>query len=404
MSHNLIPLKRCLIALLSLIPLLAFQVNGCEIRGTGDLGIVIERASGSIQVINTSQRESLGRIEGLGDLSHASAVFSRDGRYAYIFGRDGGLSKIDLLCNNIVKRVIQGGNSIGGAISQNGRWVAVSNYEPGGVRIFNSDSLELVADIPATALSKEKYSRTVGLVDAPGNRFIYSLFDTGETWVVEMDEEKPPTIQKFTDIGIQPYDGLITPDGRTYIAGLFGEDGLTLCRNLRSESNIPVIMLTAMGEETDRIIGLEMGADDYLAKPFNPRELLARIKAVLRRSADRPTRKSQSDEEQKMTRYVFSGWALEVERRELFSPSGALVPLSGGEFELLLAFITHPGRVMNRDQLLDLARGREAQPFDRSIDVQVSRLRRKIEDDPKNPSLIKTVRSGGYLFASEVSQ
>ncbi|HIJ23377.1 MAG: protein nirF [Gammaproteobacteria bacterium] len=228
MSHNLIPLKRCLIALLSLIPLLAFQVNGCEIRGTGDLGIVIERASGSIQVINTSQRESLGRIEGLGDLSHASAVFSRDGRYAYIFGRDGGLSKIDLLCNNIVKRVIQGGNSIGGAISQNGRWVAVSNYEPGGVRIFNSDSLELVADIPATALSKEKYSRTVGLVDAPGNRFIYSLFDTGETWVVEMDEEKPPTIQKFTDIGIQPYDGLITPDGRTYIAGLFGEDGLTL--------------------------------------------------------------------------------------------------------------------------------------------------------------------------------
>ncbi|MBT5244297.1 MAG: response regulator [Rhodospirillaceae bacterium] len=183
-----------------------------------------------------------------------------------------------------------------------------------------------------------------------------------------------------------------------------GEDGLTLCRNLRSESNIPVIMLTAMGEETDRIIGLEMGADDYLAKPFNPRELLARVKAVLRRSADRPTRKSQSDEEQKMTRYVFSGWALEVERRELFSPSGALVPLSGGEFELLLAFITHPGRVMNRDQLLDLARGREAQPFDRSIDVQVSRLRRKIEDDPKNPSLIKTVRSGGYLFASEVSQ
>jgi len=183
-----------------------------------------------------------------------------------------------------------------------------------------------------------------------------------------------------------------------------GEDGLTLCRNLRSESNIPVIMLTAMGEEMDRIIGLEMGADDYLAKPFNPRELLARIKAVLRRTADRPTRNGQFDGEMKTTRYIFSGWALDAERREMFSPSGALVPLSGGEYELLLAFVTHPGRVLNRDQLLDLARGREAQPFDRSIDVQVSRLRRKIEKDPKAPSLIKTVRSGGYLFATEVDK
>jgi len=183
-----------------------------------------------------------------------------------------------------------------------------------------------------------------------------------------------------------------------------GEDGLTLCRNLRTHSNLPVIMLTAMGEETDRIIGLEMGADDYLAKPFNPRELLARIKAVLRRTADRPTRNGPADEDLESMRYSFSGWLLDVDKRELFSPSGALVPLSGGEFELLLAFVTHPGRVLNRDQLLDLARGREAQPFDRSIDVQVSRLRRKIEDDPKAPSLIKTVRSGGYLFATEVKK
>ncbi len=183
-----------------------------------------------------------------------------------------------------------------------------------------------------------------------------------------------------------------------------GEDGLTLCRNLRTHSNLPVIMLTAMGEETDRIIGLEMGADDYLAKPFNPRELLARIKAVLRRTADRPTRNRGADEDLKSMRYSFSGWLLDVDKRELFSPSGALVPLSGGEFELLLAFVSHPGRVLNRDQLLDLARGREAQPFDRSIDVQVSRLRRKIEDDPKAPSLIKTVRSGGYLFATEVKK
>lgn len=205
-----------------------FSLHACELRGTGDLGIVIERASGSLQIINTTQRETLGRIEGLGDLSHASAVFSRDARYAYIFGRDGGLTKIDLLCHKIIKRTIQGGNSIGGAISQNGRWVAVSNYEPGGVRIFDSETLEMVADIPATAISEKKHSRTVGLVDAPGNRFIYSLFDTGETWIVEMSENSAPKVKKFTGVGIQPYDALITPDGRTYITGLFGEDGLTL--------------------------------------------------------------------------------------------------------------------------------------------------------------------------------
>lgn len=181
-----------------------------------------------------------------------------------------------------------------------------------------------------------------------------------------------------------------------------GEDGLTLCRNLRSNSNLPVIMLTAMGEEMDRIIGLEMGADDYLAKPFNPRELLARIKAVLRRSAERPVSQANGESLLQSTRYSFSGWELDADKRELHSPSGALMPISGGEFDLLMAFLTHPGRVLNRDQLLDLARGREAQPFDRSIDVQVSRLRRKIEDDPKAPTLIKTVRSGGYLFATEV--
>lgn len=181
-----------------------------------------------------------------------------------------------------------------------------------------------------------------------------------------------------------------------------GEDGLTLCRNLRADSKIPVIMLTAMGEEMDRIIGLEMGADDYLAKPFNPRELLARIKAVLRRTAERPGNIDGIGLSSAC--FIFSGWKLDIARRELFSPSGALVTLSGGEFELLQAFVTHPGRVLSRDQLLDLARGREAQPFDRSIDVQVSRLRRKIEDDPREPTLIKTVRSGGYMFATEVKQ
>ncbi|MBT3238000.1 MAG: response regulator [Rhodospirillaceae bacterium] len=182
-----------------------------------------------------------------------------------------------------------------------------------------------------------------------------------------------------------------------------GEDGLTLCRNLRAESKMPIIMLTAMGEETDRIIGLEMGADDYLAKPFNPRELLARIKAVLRRfegigGKGKPGGGDRSDG----TGYRFAGWSLDANKRELTSPDGVLVSLSGGEFELLYAFVTHPGRVMSREQLLDLARGREAQPFDRSIDVQVSRLRRKIEDDAKNPSHIKTIRSGGYMFTPDV--
>ncbi|MHA1597764.1 MAG: response regulator [Alphaproteobacteria bacterium] len=184
-----------------------------------------------------------------------------------------------------------------------------------------------------------------------------------------------------------------------------GEDGLTLCRNLRAESGIPIIMLTAMGEEMDRIVGLEMGADDYLAKPFNPRELLARIKAVLRRFEDggvmRSTGSSGNDDG---GGYGFAGWNLDANKRELTSPDGVLVSLSGGEFELLYVFVTHPGRVLSRDQLLDLARGREAQPFDRSIDVQVSRLRRKVEDDAKNPSLIKTVRSGGYMFTPDVEQ
>jgi len=179
-----------------------------------------------------------------------------------------------------------------------------------------------------------------------------------------------------------------------------GEDGLSLCRRLRADSNIPVIMLTAMGEETDRIVGLEMGADDYLAKPFNPRELLARIKAVLRRAeggqAGRPDSAGQPN------RCVFAGWRLDLDRRELVSPQDVLVPLSAGEYDLLAAFVARPQRVLSRDQLLDLARGREAQPFDRAIDVQVSRLRRKIEADPGNPVFIKTVRGGGYMFTPSV--
>ncbi len=180
-----------------------------------------------------------------------------------------------------------------------------------------------------------------------------------------------------------------------------GEDGLTLCRNLRANSSVPIIMLTAMGEETDRIIGLEMGADDYLAKPFNPRELLARIKAVLRRF-EAPAGRPAAGAAATGATFDFAGWALNLGKRELKSANGVLVPLSGGEFNLLQAFVERPGRVLSRDQLLDMTRGREAQPFDRSIDVQISRLRRKIEDDPATPSLIKTIRSGGYMFTANV--
>ncbi len=179
-----------------------------------------------------------------------------------------------------------------------------------------------------------------------------------------------------------------------------GEDGLTLCRNLRAESTIPVIMLTAMGEETDRIVGLEMGADDYLSKPFNPRELLARIKAVLRRAGSAQQRVPLEASES----LTFFGWTLHSAARELVDPQQVLIPLSTAEFTLLVAFVTHPGRVLSRDQLLDLARGRDTQAFDRAVDTLVSRLRRKLGDEPRQPKIIKTVRGGGYLFAPKVEK
>ena len=204
----------------------------CLTRGTGDMGVIVERASGSLLVVDTSAHKRLFEVTGLGDLSHASVVYSRDERYAYVFGRDGGLTKVDILCGKIARRVVQGGNSIGGAISQNGRLVAVSNYAPGGVRIFSADDLSLVADLPATRITdrdgKVRGSKTVGLVDAPGERFVVGLYDSGETWIIDMKDPRSPRIQKFTDTGNLPYDGLITPDGRFYIAGLFGEDGLAL--------------------------------------------------------------------------------------------------------------------------------------------------------------------------------
>ncbi|MEA3277146.1 MAG: cytochrome D1 domain-containing protein, partial [Pseudomonadota bacterium] len=211
-------------------------------RGTGDLGVVVERASGSLQVIETSGNKALGRIEGLGDLSHASAVFSRDGRFAYIFGRDGGLSKVDLLTGALVKRIEQAGNSIGGAISQDGLLIAVSNYEPGGVRVFDAATLDPMADIPAEHGTDGKRSKVIGLVDAPGNRFVFSLWDAGEIWIADMTDPQQPVIRKFKDIGRQPYDALITPDGRYYIAGLFGEDGLVLLDLWHPEAGVRRIL------------------------------------------------------------------------------------------------------------------------------------------------------------------
>jgi protein NirF len=199
-----------------------------DLRGTGDLGIVIERADGSILIIDTTSRKVLGRVEGLGDLSHASAVYSRDARYVYVFGRDGGLTKVDILTGKLVKRIIQGGNSIGGAISQDGRYVAVSNYEPGGVKIFDAETLRLVADIPAVYNEMGDRSKTVGLTDAPGGRFVFSLYDGGEVWVVTMNARGKAEVERFENAGALPYDGLITPDGRYYMAGLFGEDGMAM--------------------------------------------------------------------------------------------------------------------------------------------------------------------------------
>jgi protein NirF len=201
------------------------------LMGSGDLGVVIERASGTLAIVNTSSRSLLGKVGGLGDLSHASVVFSRDQRFAYVFGRDGGLTKVDLLERRIVNRVMQAGNSIGGAISADGTLVAAQNYTPGGVKVFDAQTLALVADLPALidpVKQPGKLSRVVGLVDLPGRRFAYSLFDADAIWIADLSDLARPKVTKLEGIGRQPYDALVTPDARHYIAGLFGEDGLAM--------------------------------------------------------------------------------------------------------------------------------------------------------------------------------
>lgn len=178
-----------------------------------------------------------------------------------------------------------------------------------------------------------------------------------------------------------------------------GEGGLDIARWLRSEDNVPIIMLTAMTEETDRIIGLELGADDYVTKPFNPRELLARIRAVLRRTGEADEKPASTTRD-----YFFAGWTLETARRRLLDPTNVEVAITGGEYDLLVALLDRPNRVLTRDMLLDLLRGRQAGPFDRAIDVAVSRLRRKLEDAGRHAQIIKTVRGGGYVLSTPVER
>lgn len=202
-----------------LVAFLASPLWAEELTATGDLGLVIERATGSLVLIDRSDRAAVGRIEGLGDLSHASLTYSPDERFAYVFGRDGGLTKVDILTRQIVARTVQAGNSIGGAISDDGKLVAVSNYEPGGVKVFDANTLELVADIPAAG-------KTIGLVDVPGRRFAWTIWDTGEVFLGDFSGAEP-VITPLGNAGKNPFDAVLTDDAHTYLVGLFGEKGVT---------------------------------------------------------------------------------------------------------------------------------------------------------------------------------
>jgi protein NirF len=226
---------------LSLGLLLLLGACAPQLRGTGDMGIVIERAAGRVKIVEHSKNSLLATIEGLGDLSHASAVYSRDERFVFIFGRDGGLTKIDMLTSQIVGRVMQSGNSIGGAISEDGKLVAVANYKPGGVKVFDSETMALIADIPAIGADGVQ-SKVVGLEDAPGNRFAFSLYDSGEIWLAEFAKDRTYTLKKFPKIGRLPYDALVSEDGRYYIAGLFGEDGMVMLDLWNVEAGVKKVL------------------------------------------------------------------------------------------------------------------------------------------------------------------
>jgi protein NirF len=229
-------------ALLAALLVAAAPALADEVRATGDLGLVIERATGSLLVIDRSDHASIGRIEGLGDLSHATLTYSPDERYAYVFGRDGGLTKVDMVTQTIAKRIVQGGNSIGGAISDDGKLIAVSNYEPGGVKVFDANTLEQVADIPAGA-------KTIGLVDVPGRRFAWATWETGEAFMA--DFSGPETVvTKLGDVGRNPFDAVLTDDAHTFLVGLFGEKGVTAI-DLWDEHPEPVRFLKDYGKTED---------------------------------------------------------------------------------------------------------------------------------------------------------
>ncbi|KAA3652062.1 MAG: protein nirF [Proteobacteria bacterium] len=220
--------------------LLAGCAQTPALRGTGDMGVVIERATGAVQVVEHSGRTSLGSVPGLGDLSHAHVTYSRDARYAFVFGRDGGLTKVDLLTQRIVKRVIQAGNSIGGSVSQDGRLVVAQNYQPGGIKAFDAETLELVSEVPAE-YAPGQFSKVVGLADVPGQKFVYALFEAGEIWVTDFTDPRQPKTTRYP-AGKQPYDGLVTPDGRYFMAGLFGEDGIALLDLWHPEKGVRKIL------------------------------------------------------------------------------------------------------------------------------------------------------------------
>lgn len=217
-------------------------LSGCanSLRGTNDLGLIVERATGSVALVETSHRSRLARIEGLGDLSHAHITYSRDGRYGYIFGRDGGLSKVDLIKQVVVRRIIQSGNAIGGAISQDGKLIVVQNYEPGGIKVFDAKTLELVSEVPSY-YAPDKRAKVVGLADLPNQQFAYSLFEAGEIWLTDLSDPLRPTTRRFA-AGSQPYDAMVTPDGRYYIAGLFGEDALAMLDLWQPENGVRKIL------------------------------------------------------------------------------------------------------------------------------------------------------------------
>jgi protein NirF len=227
--------RLCLLAFLA-TPLWA----GDDLTATGDLGLVIERATGSLVLVDRSDRAAVGRIEGLGDLSHASLTYSPDERFAYVFGRDGGLTKVDILTRQIVARTVQAGNSIGGAISDDGKLVAVSNYEPGGVKVFDADTLELVADVPAAG-------KTIGLVDVPGRRFAWAVWDTGEVFLGDFSAAEPK-VTMIGNAGKNPFDAVLTDDAHTYLVGLFGEKGVTAF-DLWDTSPTPQKFLTDYGKD-----------------------------------------------------------------------------------------------------------------------------------------------------------